>query len=311
VKPSSYRPVFWSLAGLFLLGFAGWEVVQLTRGRRKAFDALLPPPLRSRSGERPSLVREAPTADPVANYLARAKRGMTEQEVRWMLEDFEAAGLDIDLKLQNPSGYRNLREKQQRWYLAALREALSLSDMQVTQAAQRLTDLLNRDEKNYWLHADEPDVLNENTGVGCRLLDYLQPECWLQDTCFAPWALCELTAAQLSLTWKSGADHANRVREVAIWMLEPQLLPVIQDPITGNEQEFYSKDQKGRGGQIPYYLRGSTIFPLTPDQQRMASFSANWMAQCKVCQPAQLRMAFLLDAPFTGFLTPDFLSEEP
>jgi len=304
LKLSFHRRAFWSFAGLFLLGLAGWEAVQVIRGERTSFSkALLPPPLRSRSGERPALVRETTAGDPIANYLARAKRGMTESEVRWMLEDFQAAGLDQNPAV--PEVARLLRKKQQEWYLMALKEGLSLTQEQEDQAKSKLEEVFARDfqvlQSEEWvvIHAlDAPGgwwaSRTENPEVQLKFWALDQ---WFYNPAAAPWNLCELDTAQKSLTLKEWVPqgawvYTNRQLPPDWDPFSGDVLPsvpTIQDPVSGNLLEF-----SGSGKNPADYLFCAEVFPLTPDQASLSEQDGHFLAQARLCHPAQLRMALLV-----------------
>lgn len=245
--------MFWWFAGLFLLGLAGWEAVQLNSGGRKAFaGALLPPPLRSRSGERPVLVRETQTGDPVANYLARAKRGMTQQEVRWMLEDFEAAGLNRDDDELDFSKAQAHRKKLEEWYLAALSEGLSFTPAQKSEVKAKMDALFVYDLQQLegleecgreWKrqHPDQSlcgaDLTHAN-----RRFSYF-PATLFFDSSFAPWNLVQLTESQRALTLR-------------FWRIEDWKRENENNPFFGSGDDAEPDDwlytAKGREGADPF-----------------------------------------------------------
>jgi hypothetical protein len=323
LKPLFHRRTFWSIAGLFLLGFAGWEAVQLNSGGRKAFaDALSPPPLRSRSGERPLAVREKETGDPVANYLARAKRGMTEQEARWMLEDFEAQGLDrSEDQLSDTAAAKAQRKRQEAWYLAALSEGLSLTpgqkeemkaglDVRFESDLQRLEELKSssgeRGERRpgyiFLGGSDLWDAYEQFYRFSVRLFN---------DSAFAPWNVTQLSEDQTAITlrywliddWKRldedspfGPFDSPDRPEPWFWLYdkerynpfaEPERKTVIQDPTTGNLLE--------NRGPVIYreHVVRSGVFAFTPDQIPSWNEADSLLSQAMSCHPAQLRMALL------------------
>lgn len=320
MKPAFHRRAFWSFAGLFLLGLAGWEAVQVNSGGRKAFaGAILPPPLRSRSGERPQAVREIQAGDPIANYLARAKRGMTEQEVRWMLEDFEAAGLDrVEDELVDLSAAKAHRQKLEEWYLSALSEGLSLTPEQKEEVKVRLDARFANDLQNV------EELKNSSVGwkkqhpdqslCGADLSEAYQRFCRFRarlffDSSFAPWNVVQLSEQQTAVTvrywliedWKrqSAEDpfwDPDKV-EPEYWLYdkahdpfaEPIQQTIIQDPIAGNLLE--------NSGPMTcrQHILQSAVFAFTPEQVPSWNEAASLLAQAKCCHPAQLRMALLED----------------
>lgn len=119
-------------------------------------------------------VDEGPV-DVVEDYLARCKKGMTAQEVRWIVEDFQRAGLDdgpgsilskTELLVNNPSrvidGKINaamaaqLRTAslecarlQREWYGNALADGLMLDPAQKRVLKERLGAALAKDQEQF------------------------------------------------------------------------------------------------------------------------------------------------------------------
>lgn len=165
-RPSPWRYGWW--LGALVLGIAGWQFAQhIARPAvLSRMDRPLDPPQRVHSADRYQRA-SAIEQDPVNRYLAAAERGMTEREIRWMVEDFEQLGAK---PAENRRGV-------QKWYLAALCDALKLSREQQQQAAQKLTEL--------------------GAAVEISQLKY------------APWNLCALTAEQQALAQRMRAGSAN------------------------------------------------------------------------------------------------------
>lgn len=340
MKPSSHRRVFWSFAGLFLLAFAGWEAVQLNSGGRKTFaGAHLPPPLRSRSGERPLLVREKETGDPVANYLARAKRGMSEQEVRWMLEDFEAAGLNRPKdQLPDIAAAKAHRKKLEAWYLAALSEGLSLTSGQKEEMQARLDVRFGSDLQRLEELKSSSGEWEERPGYvfrgGKDLWDayeqfYGFSVGLFNDSAFAPWNVTQLSEDQIAITlrywlfeeWNRlsadnpfGSFEPPAHTEPWFWLYnkeqynpfaEPERKTVIQDPITGNLLE--------NRGPVMYreHIVKSGVFAFTPDQISSWNEADSLLAQAMSCHPAQLRMALLEEPNLVRWMRAELDSTAP
>lgn len=266
MKPVFHRRAFWSIAGLFLLAFAGWEAVQIARGGRTGFvNAHLPPPLQSRSGERPLLVRETQTGDPIANYLARAKRGMTEQEVRWMLEDFEAQGLDrSEDQLPDFAAAKVHRKKLEAWYLSALSEGLSLTAAQKEEVKAKLesrfaSDLQNIEALKNW-SAEWKEKHPGHTLCGADLSDAYRrffqfPATLFHDSSFAPWNVSQLTEIQSSITLR-------------FWRIEDDKHQNENDPFASSDQTAEPRDwlytAKGMEGSDPFSDSPQSTLRETP-----------------------------------------------
>lgn len=222
---------------------------------------------------------------------------MTDQEIRWMIEDFQVAGLDQE----DHSLKGSLRAKQQLWYLEALTEALQLSPQQREQAKERMDALLAED-----LAAFEMGI----AGVGAnaqmaRVSDILPvapmagAEVWLMKDAYAPWNLCDLTKEQDQLTmhlWRD-TERKSALKNESTDSDSAQVRPWVQsvatklDPVSGNIIEF---DQIQLEGDALY---GRIIvvdaFPHTPNQKEPMSIKG--VDQARSLQSPQLRMSMLLD----------------
>jgi len=292
----------------------------VTRGGRTSFSkVLLTPPSRSHSGERPLVVRETQTGDPIANYLARAKRGMTESEVRWVMEDFEAAGLDRhEDELVDFSMAQAHRKKLEEWYLTALAEGLSLTPEQKEEAKakldarfaselQGLGTMENKSAEWKEQHPGEPRCGADLSDAYRRF--YAFPATLFFESSFAPWNVVQLSEQQTAVTvrywliedWKrQSAENpfwtSDRV-EPEYWLYdkvhdpfaEPIQQTIIQDPIAGNLLE--------NSGPMTYrqHTLQSMVFAFTPDQIPSWNEATSLLAQAMSCHPAQLRMALLED----------------
>lgn len=311
MKPPFQRRAFWSFAGICLLGLAGWQSVQTTLAGRKAAASKLPP-LRTRSSERPLLRREDTAGDPVANYLARAKRGMTEREVRWMVEDFEAAGLDRTVgELPDFLSAIRRRKNAEDWYLAALREGFSLTPEQSEKAGNQLHSLFEQDLRSLSIF-EKPLALETPTVGDSTLADERISEAFgrfiewplefFHHSAFAPWNLTQLSEEQSFLTlryWliedakrQSEADpFASDQTEPTHWLFsiysEAGCQVLIQDPTTGNLLENAEPMTPRQD------LLQSGVFAFTPEQMPQWNRATSLLEQAQCCHPAQLRMALL------------------
>jgi hypothetical protein len=318
LKPALQRRTFWSFAGWLLLGFACWEAGEVARGGRTAPSKALSPPLQSRSGERPALVREMTAGDPIANYLAQAKRGMTEQEVRWMLEDFQAAGLDRtddELDALDLASAKAHRRKLDQWYLAALSDGLSLSPLQKEEVTAKLDARFASDLQRILqveqqlgdqVSATGDELLTESDLKRAKAL-FTYGRALFITSFFAPWNLISLSQDQTALTlhywvieeWKrqNGANlfGSSEQQEPEYWLQEAdpfadfESQTLIQDPISGNllKNPGPMVDRKN--------LLQSRVFPFTPDQIPSWNKASSLLEQARCCHPAQLRMALLED----------------
>lgn len=272
---SRWRKNFWLFAGVTLLGFAGWQVAQISVGRHGLLNLPTPklPPTKVRSDSRVSLPPKLALSDPVRAYVEKAKAGMTDREIGWILEDFQQ--FDLDQTGHSTAPDHMLRNRQQDWYLLALTEGLGLSGEQKTQARTKMRELLNA----------SPPTLTDDAPTE-------PPSLWLAEDPYQPWNLSSLGPEQEKITLKAWSSDLH--------LSNSSPLPIIQDPQTGNLTEFpdpHSPDQNHF-----QYLAGTQIFPLTPDQLAISEHLGDPLAQARLCHPSQLRIALLLQPTLAGGL---------
>jgi hypothetical protein len=302
------------IAACVFSGLGVWQIVHVSKGGEPVFQLTQKAktaPTKLRSDGRAPTGRVLPSTDPIAAYLERAKRGMTDQEIRWMIEDFQAAGLDEE----EHSLEGTLRAKQQLWYLEALTEALQLSQEQRAQAKTKMDTMRVAEfellEKEFEEEAanypnSHPDV---RTALESTYLAVVSKANWLENDDYAPWNLCDLSKEQLQLTlhrWKGDKGNTG-LEKVAAGEVDPfgevdspkwiKLHGVaMQDPISGNIIE----GGKGIPGKefdtqslFECTIPLSDLFPLTLNQKFVGE-AYSYTGLCRLCQPAQLRMALLL-----------------
>jgi hypothetical protein len=310
------------IAACILSGLGVWQIVHVSKGGEPIFQLASKAktaPSKLRSDRRAPLGRVLPSTDPVAAYLDRAKRGMTDQEIRWMIEDFQTAGLEEE----EHSLKGTLRAKQQLWYLEALTEALQLSPEQKAQAKAKMNAMRVAEfellEKEFEEEAanypnSHPDV---RTALQITYLHMASNYEWLSKDGYAPWKLCDLTKEQSQLTlqkWRS-SEEKEIPKAADAEVVDPFVEPVenswirqkyllIQDPASGNLIDLppLTVDDVLNAGrhQMPD-LRISDVFPLTPDQ-KLADHRNDLLAQARMLHPAQLRMFLLLNSDIADIL---------
>jgi hypothetical protein len=139
MHPEIKNTVVWMTGATLITGLALWQSqVALTQDRRAA-EAAPPPPVRTRHAERTT--PERPAGDPVANYLARQEKGLSDREIRWIVDDFKSAGLDLGLRAATREEYLAQRQAQDRWYRDALVDGWCLDAAQTAQVTLKLADL--------------------------------------------------------------------------------------------------------------------------------------------------------------------------
>lgn len=278
--PKPKRWSFWLVSATALLSIGAWQAAQITLDEKnRAMSAVKAPPKKTRSDGRKPSAKELAVADPVAVYQERARRGTSEQQFRWILEDFHTLGLDRE---PTPGTFAELRKHQATWYLDALAEGLSLSHPQKEQAKAKLREIRETGDKAYGAQADEPDPVNsfaaEEYGwqLGERASDYVVAKSWLGPWKTDPWDLCDLTTEQQLLTYRSNPSARGFAHDPGTnrWLPPPNAeLAPMGDALTMPD-----------------------IFPFMPSQQLPADQGfGNNFAKAKRLQPAQLRVILLLN----------------
>ena len=134
------RGSVWLMAALILSLLGGWMAARVANGAAAKHSAPGPPVLPTKVSDRKP--REEQAVGVVENYIARCKKGMTEREVRWIIEDFQKAGLAQGLGNSTPEEFIRQRKVQHAWYLDLLAEGLRLDHEQRRTASGKLAGLL-------------------------------------------------------------------------------------------------------------------------------------------------------------------------
>lgn len=263
---------------------------------------------------RTSPTRKRVSVDPTQAYIENSKRGMTDQEIRWMLEDFKQVAMLPDSGLVE--GSRTFMARQSEWYLTALTEALSLTPEQKRTARESLRGSLDREAEKFEAEVDAAVARGE--GLDWNILNpYLEANHWIRRPEFAPWNLCGLTENQSRLTierqWLEREKGAMEVRNLfssrAIWLNFFSI--AMQDPASGESIRYPPAsvwDSACHGGaMIKGIINISEAFPLTPDQE-LAEHRNDLVTQARMLQPAQLRMALLLNSDLSSMIRHQLVS---
>lgn len=233
----------WLISAFLLSVLACWLALRASGGEAEVEAksvALTGAMLPGKTSER--VPRDEGPVDVVEDYLARCKKGMTAQEVRWIVEDFQRAGLDWEGELvtelkqiaelmgregrQAPrpqerekieSLAKQLGQRQRKWFGDTLVAALNLDIGQQREMRRNLAAALEKD----WvesLRAREEEEAQEAEGQ----FNYSGQshyaaliETWVEKPEYAPWKLSSLTEAQLSLTSFESPDDA------VVWLKKP------------------------------------------------------------------------------------------
>lgn len=197
----------WFVSAILLTVVACWLALRAS-GREAAKDkpksvALAGAMLPGKTSER--LLREGQPVNVVKDYLARCKKGMTEQEVRWIVEDFQKAGLDHPPEGERIEKFVAARLQQHRWYLDLLADGLGLDAEQRRVASEKLWLLADEATqvaaKAVMEHDSRPEKSLEMEPE--ILQDLIDANRWLEDERYAPWEVCSLILEQEAVTRRS------------------------------------------------------------------------------------------------------------
>ncbi len=228
------------IAAYIILGLGIWQMIQISSGGGSLFQfakEMTSVPVELRPDRLMPPARDLPSTDPVGAYVSNSKRGMTDKEIRWMIEDFQ------QVRMMPTSGnieeYRSFRERQNKWYLTAVTEALSLTPEQRQSVQKSLRGLLDQAEEGFKREVDEASARGEVPN-GNIVNPYLEATFWLRNAEFAPWNLCELTEAQADLTmersWLEQKESAMKMpdpfNQEPMWL--NYMAIAMKDPVSGN-----------------------------------------------------------------------------
>ena len=215
-------------------------------------------------------------------YMMKAERGMTEDEVRWVVEDFLALGLDVEYPEDTTAeGYLALRKAREDWYLGALVSGLRLTKEQERQAREAMGVLREKD------YAEFVEYLNgvksfEDEGQEMKVFDggkarkLMSASYWLFGPEYLPAALCELSEEQKAVS-RSGFNG--------------DVDPFLEDGVSLSD-EHVAYDM-----YAPFFYH---VFPLTDDQDlesnRATKETEGWLPEAMCLHPNQLKI-ILLSAP--------------
>ncbi len=276
------------------MGLAVWQGVRLSDGGELPIERSVKPGMRSTNhGEdRDEQARKKRlTTEPVAAFFERAKRGMTEQEIRWMISDFEAMQvLPASGDLVEPQ-YDEKKLKE--WRLQALDEALSLSPEQ----KRDICDSLNQNELLEWSVSFPMDKVETTMPVFQRNIRHAN---FFDDG--NSWNHSSLREDQIQLTYKKSLEAKYEERDKAInnggsISCHREQLMLVHELKSGEYIEYPSPSFLNSASSVYGTISGGIInisntFPLTPDQQ-LERHRNDILAQAKLLHPAQLRMALL------------------
>jgi hypothetical protein len=204
---------------------------------------------------------ERRTKNPREEFEAARKRGLTEEEVRVVVEDFVAmnlypmnSGRTIDKERTH-----EVWKRRQQWYLDTLVSGFGLSDQQKNQAAAKLREMIESEFNHYQEYLANKksfDMAASREGKVSRwlILELLGADSWFRDQEYAPWNLCDLDDAQRQMV--GYADGEGQW----VWISEGKMT---NDFGTDERYENLDDQQTSQNGFINPAGR---FFPLSMDQ---------------------------------------------
>lgn len=304
----------WLMLALVLSLAGVWLALRTAMGTAAA-KTTGPPVLPTKVSNRTPREQKSGTVDVVEDYLARCKKGMTAQEVRWIVEDFQNAGLDhgpgslasvYERMKMNPPHEETLEslairlgKRQRAWYAEAVQGALKLDSSQRSHLIQNLEKALEEDRgaclalRVQHLQTREAGVDPEWAGIEFSFL--ARPASWLLSESYRPEKLVELSEAQKQISWFNNWVGESREGEVKPFPASSEVRMVDvagfrwRNPVGKTSPEgtwFVTQD----------YLQATaglaSLIALTKDQNYRGG---GVVELAKVLHPAQLKVLLLLD----------------
>jgi hypothetical protein len=328
-KPPRQRAnPLWVVAGVLLTVLAGWLALRASGGGaedKPESAALAGAMLPGKTSER--LPRDEGSVDVVEDYLARCKKGMTAQEVRWIVEDFQRAvdpGIEIGAILgeaydpkEGNSGFpalapatkdrfelllAELGRQRRAWYATTLADGLQLSASQKSELNSRLNALLEEDLRNFrtaWIEY-EKEVGKKGAlpyyqmGIEGFFGGVVLPSDWLARDDYAPWKLCDLSPEQEAVTRRSEIEQEEDQQEEGpekdlIWT---STWPDRETPFRSSLAE--TREIHLAGGEFGELSAAGGIFPLE-EAQLFDGENFLRINDPTRLHPAQLKMLLLLE----------------
>lgn len=313
-----YLTITWMiLASLLTLG-AFWQAqIAITRDA-EARHRLPPPPLKTRHAVR---VAEMPwSGDVVADYIARCGKGMTDQEIRWIVEDFQNAGLEQGhpweetnypadtVSPPSPAELESLEihaAAQQRWYRRTLVDGFRLSPEQSAQLNRSLTELRKKSQTEFidiLVHGFPPDPKRREGERDERWLSwssfyFYRPEA-------RPWKLCMFTSQQEKLTYKPYYDirddpkgdgrHDPSLPDMRLLSSAPPgLLFLLSSPDYDGGSKAGVPIFLDQAGAIFPYLAVQQFIPPSDNADPFAEIPDHFLENLRILHPAQLKTLLL------------------
>lgn len=293
----------WIVCATFLMFTAVWQAQVAAKRDLEARRRTLPPPAKTKRAIRPAT--QAFTGDVVADYIARCEKGMTDQEIGWILEDFHNLGLqphpwdDIFNDPPNPSftpaeleSFLAYTRAQTRWYREILRDGFRLSPEQSSELSQKLARQLEKSQATFLGLIKSGFPKSYPGGMGGEWTQHWTPwtGLYLDLPDCRPWNLCSLTSSQEKISWKLASEAIESGEHVP------------SEPIS------FDANLPVADHRDLYFQNESRLFPILKNQKLIRIPAADSFAEpdeqyyirkilenTRHLHPAQLKTRLLLD----------------
>ena len=308
-KKKNPGPV-WHVLAFILICLAFWLAVRASRApltaHRTTSGKMMPTKVRDRSA-----IGSHAVVDAKADYEERCRKGMTAEQVRWIVEDFQNAGLGEgpgSLKEQcgtllQESAYDengrppgnvaakvrsialSLGNLQRLWYLNALVDGLSPDVAQKEILKTKLAGAFSRDLGQLEKSPADMDFEEWEGVFGL----FLTPERWLEDEEYAPWRLCDLSDGQMAITRQETAE-GKAMKSDGKEDPPPSWFELGSTADDGSEAPDHENEKRD----------AEAVFPLDPAQ--VFAEGDDLLGMVKRLHPAQLKTLLLLEPGIAGKL---------
>lgn len=316
--------IAWIVCATLVMGVAWWQAQLAVERDARARHQTLPPPLKTRYGIRPEVMPWA--GDPVADYIARCEKGLTDQKIGWIIEDFQNAGLDVGMAgRMTQKEIFAFRNAQHRWYNDALVDGLRLNSEQSAEVTEKLGELFDSAKADY-IEATGGPQFAEINGIwkdtnGGLIADFTSASVWLKNKSdpldapatnhsYQPWNLCSLTPDQEEITWKrwlkiawneTARDQEKSSPPPDAETIKKRGIPEFLLPDPSNSRKDYLIKTDFIVANFIFPFLSLQKFPYTGDDPFDKS---GWplLAKVRLLHPAQLKILLLIWPESAGII---------
>lgn len=210
--------------------------------------------------------REVRTKNPREEFEAARKRGMTEEEVRGIVEEFIGKGIaTTDVNGTRETRIREAREKGHKWYIETLIDGIGLSGVQRDEAERKLHQMIEGDLIRFQRAVEskakqkgegQNPGSDESDSLAAGLFeDMCDIRFWLRDGSLLPWNMCKLE------NWQ---EEMIRPKEKDGQWTESQLGDVTLD--YGTDKRYVGLCDPFVTGEPLNISEAGNFFPLSMEQ---------------------------------------------